>query len=78
MKTKNLEFSIGICCFLSLWETRVMNKQQNIEEKESKLTDPEEENDASSVEHVDTVTKDQSLGAKLKGWKMDCYSKLTI
>ena len=28
-------------------------KQQNIEEKEPKLTDPEEENDASSVEHVD-------------------------
>ena len=28
-------------------------KQQDMEEKESKLTDPEENNDASSVEHVD-------------------------
>ena len=28
-------------------------KQQNMEEKEPKLTDTEEENDASSVEHVD-------------------------
>ena len=27
-------------------------KQQNMEEKEPKLTDPEEENDASSIEHV--------------------------
>ena len=27
-------------------------KQQNIEEKEPKLTDPEEENDASCAEHV--------------------------
>ena len=29
-------------------------KQQNMEIEESKLTDPQEENDASSVEHIDT------------------------
>ena len=29
-------------------------KQQDMEGKEPKLTDPEEENDASSVEHVDS------------------------
>ena len=33
---------------------KVMKKQQNMEEKEPKLTDPEDENNASSVEHVDT------------------------
>ena len=43
---------------------RVMTKQQNMEEKVPKLTDPEEENDASSVEHVDnykgSITKSKT------------------
>ena len=51
--------------------------QQNVEREESILTDLEEEIEASSVEHVNNY-KDQSLGAKLKRWKMYCHLRLTL
>ena len=52
-------------------------KEQDMEEKEPKLTDSEEENDASSVEHVDNY-EGPTTRSKLKGWKMHCYLKLTL
>ena len=53
MKPQNLEFSIEICCFFLATRNESDEKQENREEKESKLTDSEEESKTPSVEHVD-------------------------
>ena len=52
------------------------DKKQDREEDECKLADPEEENDASSVEQVDNykgpITRNRTKR------KIHCYSKLTL
>ena len=48
-----------------------------MEEKEPKLTDSEEENDASSVEHVENY-EGLITRSKTKRREMHCYSKLTL
>ena len=52
-------------------------KQQNMEEKEPKLTDPEDKNHAFSVEHVNNY-EGPITRSKTKRTEMLCYSKLTF
>ena len=52
-------------------------KQQNMEEKEPKLTDLEEKNDASSIEHVNSC-EGPITRSKTKWMEMHSYSKLAL